>query len=94
MIGLPKKDMPHPGEVLRDLYLDAKGWSQADLAREIGCPPKKVNQVVTGKSAISADFAIDIGEALGTSAQMWVRMQAEYDLFVAMRKRAASKRES
>lgn len=86
MIGMPGR-MPHPGIVLKDLYLNARGWTQADLARAIGCPPKKVNQIVTGKSAISADFAIDIAEALGTSAQMWIRLQADYELYVALQKR-------
>lgn len=86
MINMPGR-MPHPGAVLKELYLDARGWSQADLARAIGCPPKKVNQVVTGKGAISADFAIDLAEALGTSPRMWVHMQADYDLFVATKKR-------
>lgn len=86
MIGMPGR-MPHPGIVLKDLYLDARGWTQADLARAIGCPPKKVNQIVTGKSAISADFAIDIAEAFGTSAQMWIRLQADYELYVALQKR-------
>lgn len=88
MIGMPGR-MPHPGVVLKDLYLDARGWTQADLARAIGCPPKKVSQVVTGKSAISADFAIDIAAALGTTAQLWTRLQSDYDLFVAVKKREA-----
>lgn len=89
MVGMPGR-MPHPGKVLKELYLEARGWTQTDLARKIGCSSKKVNQVVNGRSGISADFAIDLGKALDTSAQMWIRMQADYDLFVAIEKRKSA----
>lgn len=87
MIDLPDEEMPHPGVVLKELYLEAKGWTQADLANKIGCPVQKVHELVTGKSDISADFAIDLAEALGTTPQLWTHMQSDYALFVALKKR-------
>jgi addiction module HigA family antidote len=53
----------------------------------LGCSPRKINEIVNGKRAISAEFAIELESTLKTSASMWVRMQAEYDLYQA-RKRA------
>ncbi|MDE0513250.1 MAG: HigA family addiction module antitoxin [Gammaproteobacteria bacterium] len=74
---------PHPGKVLSDVYMTEMGLSQATLAKRCGCSPAKVNDIVNGKRGISPSFAIALESALGTSAEMWVRMQAEYDLWEA-----------
>lgn len=73
----------HPGKVLSDVYMTEMGLSQATLAKRCGCSPAKVNEIVNGKRGISPSFAIALESALGTSAEMWVRMQAEYDLWEA-----------
>lgn len=73
----------HPGKVLSDVYMAEMGLSQAGLARRCGCSPAKINGIVNGKRDISPAFAIALESALGTSAEMWVRMQAEYDLWEA-----------
>ena len=73
----------HPGKVLSDVYMTEMGLSQATLAKRCGCSPAKVNEIVNGKRGISPSFAIALESALGASAEMWVRMQAEYDLWEA-----------
>lgn len=78
----------HPGEVLSEVYMKEMNLNQSQLAELCNCSPRKVNEIVNGKRGISAQFAIDLEKALGTSAEMWVRMQAEYDLWV-VRKSAA-----
>jgi antitoxin HigA-1 len=80
----------HPGILLSEIYLDQLGWSQTRLAKELNCAHRKVNEIVNGKRRISAEFAIELERALGTEAEMWVRMQAEYDLFVARKKMSAA----
>ena len=62
--------------------------NQSSLAKLCGCAPRKINEIVNGKRAISPSFAIVLEETLGTSAEMWVRMQADYDLWQAMQQPA------
>ena len=73
----------HPGKVLSDVYMAEMGLSQASLAKRCGCSPAKINEIVNGRRGISPTFAIVLESVLGTSAEMWVRMQAEYDLWEA-----------
>ena len=73
----------HPGKVLSDVYMAEMGLSQACLAKRCGCSPAKINGIVNGRQGISPSFAISLEATLGTSAEMWVRMQAEYDLWEA-----------
>lgn len=54
----------------------------------MACSPRKINEIVNGKRGISAEFAIELESVLKTTASMWVRMQAEYDLFKARQKAA------
>lgn len=79
----------HPGTILAEVYMAEMGLNQSQLAEKIGCAHRKVNEIVNGKRGITADFAIDLERVLGASAEMWVTMQAAFDLWVARRKRAA-----
>ena len=76
----------HPGKVLSEIYMTEMGLSQTSLAKRCGCASRKVNEIVNGKRGISPSFAITLEAVLGTSAEMWVRMQAEYDLWEARQK--------
>lgn len=76
----------HPGKVLSEIYMNEMGFNQTSLAKLCGCTHRKINEIVNGKRAISPSFAIVLEEKLGTSAEMWVRMQAEYDLWEARQK--------
>ena len=78
----------HPGKVLAEVYMSQLDLSQSALARLCSCSPRKINEIVNGKRAISPSFAITLESVLGTSAEMWVRMQAEYDLWEARQKAA------
>jgi addiction module HigA family antidote len=73
----------HPGKVLTQVYMAEMDLNQTDLAKRCGCSPRKINEIVKGKRGISPMFAITLESVLGTSAEMWVRMQAEYDLWEA-----------
>lgn len=81
----------HPGEVLLEEFLKPKDISQNLLAREIGVPPRRVNEIVLGKRGVSADTAIRLAGYFGTSEHFWMTLQADYDLEEAKKatKRAA-----
>ena len=72
----------HPGEHLAE-YLDEYGISQYRLARDLGVPPRRINEIVKGLRGITADTALRLGRHFGTSAQFWLNLQAGYDLAVA-----------
>ncbi len=78
----------HPGQVLAQVYMSQLNLNQTALANLCGCSPRKVNEIVNGKRSISPAFAITLETVLGTSAEMWVRMQAEHDLGKARQKAA------
>ncbi len=86
MIKNPKS--MHPGLVLSEVYMQEMGLNQSQLAKKCKCSPRKINEIVNGKRSISPDFAIILEDVLGTTAEMWVRIQAEYDLWVARKKAA------
>lgn len=71
--------------MLRD-ELEERGISMNQLARELRVPMNRISAIVNGKRAITADTALRLARFFGTSAQMWMNLQAEYDLKVALRK--------
>jgi addiction module HigA family antidote len=73
----------HPGQVLNEVYMTEMKLNQTALAAKCKCSPRKINEIVNGKRGISPEFAIILEKVLGTSAEMWVRMQADYDLWAA-----------
>lgn len=78
----------HPGTVLNEVYMKEMNLNQSQLAGLHGCSPKKINEIVNGKRSISPQFALELEQTIGTSAEMWVRMQAEYDLWITREKAA------
>lgn len=70
----------HPGEVLLEEILKPLDISQNKLARAMGVPPRRINEIVHGKRAVTADTAIRLARALGTSEQFWMGLQADYEL--------------
>lgn len=73
----------HPGEVLMDDFIEGFGITQNKLAVSIGVPPRRINEIVHGKRAITADTALRLGKYFGTSAQFWLNLQTHYDLDLA-----------
>ena len=76
----------HPGEVLLEEFLSPMGISQNALARSIGVPPRRINEIVLGKRAITADTALRLAHYFGTSEQFWMVLQSSFDLEEARKK--------
>lgn len=72
----------HPGEVLQEEFLKPLGISQYRLAKEISVPPRRVNEIVHGNRAITADTALRFARFFGTTDRFWLNLQARYDLEV------------
>jgi addiction module HigA family antidote len=70
----------HPGEILKEEFLDPMGISQYRLAKDINVPPRRINEIVHGKRAISADTALRLSKYFKMSALFWINLQAHYDL--------------
>ena len=70
----------HPGEILLEEFLIPMGVSQNALARAVGVPPRRINEIVLGKRGITADTALRLSRAFGTSEGFWMGLQADYDL--------------
>lgn len=70
----------HPGEVLRFEFLEEMGLSQNRLARELGVPPRRINEIVLGKRAVTADTALRLARYFGTSERFWLGLQMDYEL--------------
>ncbi|MEO6154599.1 MAG: HigA family addiction module antitoxin [Thermomonas sp.] len=75
----------HPGEVLLEEFLLPLNISQNALARAASVPPRRINEIVLGKRGITADTAVRLAAALGTSERFWLGLQADYDLEEAHR---------
>lgn len=73
----------HPGEVLMEDFIEGFGITQNKLAVAINVPPRRINEIVHGKRAITADTALRLGKYFGTSAQFWLNLQTHYDLDLA-----------
>ncbi|MBE6381073.1 MAG: addiction module antidote protein, HigA family [Lentisphaerae bacterium] len=70
----------HPGEVLFHDFMQPLDISQNALAKAIGVPPRRINEIIHGKRAITADTAIRLSRFFGTSATVWMGLQSEYEL--------------
>ena len=70
----------HPGEVLLKDFLEPMEVSQNALARAIDVPPRRINEIVLGKRSITADTALRLAIAFGTSEKFWLGLQSDYDL--------------
>ena len=75
----------HPGEILLEEFLRPMGISQNRIARDIGVPPRRINEIVLGKRAITADTALRLARYFGVSEGFWMGLQADFDLEEARR---------
>ncbi len=75
----------HPGEVLFEEFLKPMGISQNKIARAIDVPPRRINEIVHGKRAVTADSAVRLAKYFGTSESLWMGLQADYDVEEARR---------
>ena len=81
---MKKMNPVHPGEILLEEFLDPMGISQYRLAKDISVSARRINEIVHGKRAVSADTALRLGRFFGTSAQFWLNLQSHFDLEVQM----------
>ena len=79
-----------PGEILLEEYLKPLGLGQVEAARRLGISLNRLNEIVLGKRAITADTALRLGRFLKTSAQLWMRLQADWDLHQALQRQSRS----
>jgi addiction module HigA family antidote len=80
---MAKKLAPvHPGEILLEDFLKPLGISQYRLATSLSVPPRRINEIVLGKRAVTADTALRLARFFGTSDRFWLNLQAAYDLDV------------
>jgi len=77
-----RRDLPpvHPGEILLEDFLKPMGITRYRLAKSIGVPQRRIDEICAGKRAITADTALRLARFFGTDAQSWMNLQAEYDL--------------
>ena len=72
----------HPGEILMEEFLEPMGISQYRLSKDIGVPPRRINEIVHGKRAVSPDTALRLARFFAMSETFWSNLQAHYDLEV------------
>ncbi len=70
----------HPGEILLEEFLEPMEISQYRLAKDIGVPPRRINEIVQGKRAISVDTALRLSRYFGLSERFWLNLQTRYDV--------------
>lgn len=69
-----------PGEILHEDFMQPLGLSMNALARDLAVPPNRISEIVNGKRAITADTALRLARYFGTSAELWLNLQTDYDL--------------
>ena len=77
---MPMKNPAHPGRIVRSACLEPLGLSVTEGAKVLGVTRQTLTKIVNGKSGVSAEMAIRLAKAFGSTAEVWVRMQASYDL--------------
>ena len=77
---------PHPGEMIREDFLRPLGMSVNALAKELGIGPTRLNEIVRGRRGVSADTALRLARYFGTTPELWINLQAFYNLRMAQRK--------
>ena len=82
---MPMKNPVHPGRIVREDCLEPLGLSVTEAAKVLGVTRQALNNVVNEKSAISPEMAIRLSKAFGSTPEIWVRMQAAFDLAVALK---------
>lgn len=78
---LPKNRIPtHPGEILAEDFLKPLGISQVALAKHLGVPVQRINELIRGKRGVTSDTAWLLAGALGTTPEFWINLQSNHDL--------------
>ena len=78
-----KREPTSPGEILREEFLSPLGLTQKEFADHLGCDLKVINRIVNGRTSVSAEMALKLGAAFGTSPDFWLNAQKAVDLYRA-----------
>ncbi len=83
---MAERDFPpiHPGEILLEEFLLPLGVSQYRIAKDIGVTPRRINEIIHGRRAVTADTALRLGRYFDMEAQFWLNLQSHYDMEVAL----------
>ena len=81
----------HPGDILKTEFMEPLGLSSYRLAKELHVSAPRVNDLVRGRRSITADTAMRLGRYFGTSAQLWLGLQMDHDLWVAAKNKSLAK---
>jgi addiction module HigA family antidote len=76
-------DPPHPGEIIKELCLEPLGLSVTDAAKGLGVTRKALSELLNGRTGVSSEMAIRLEQAFGSTAETWLKMQLEFDLWQA-----------
>lgn len=76
-----------PGEILFEEFMQPLGISMSALARDLGVPPNRISEIVGGKRALTADTALRLALYFGTTPELWLNLQTDYDLRIVRRER-------
>src|ERR1039457_2149166 len=82
-----KRKPTHPGEILMKDFIEPFGLTQSQIAKEIGTTFRTINEIVNEKRNISPEMAIRLARYFGTSEELWMNLQAQYDLYATKTKR-------
>lgn len=85
----PTLALIHPGEILREEFLKPMGLTQVRLAHDLGIPLRKLQELLQGRRGITAEMALRLSLYFGTSAELWMNLQSDYELRRARRERFA-----
>ena len=80
---MPLHNPPHPGEFIKEIYLEPYELSIRSLAESLGVSPSTLTRLINGQSGISPEMALRLSKALGRSPESWLSMQHNYDLWLA-----------
>jgi addiction module HigA family antidote len=84
---LPKNRPPtHPGEMLLKEFLEPASITQLELARHLGWPYPRLNEIINGRRGITADSALSLGDAFGTGPEFWLNLQRDWNLWHSLQK--------
>ncbi len=82
-----KRKPTHPGEILEKEFLQPLGISQSQLAKELNTTFRTINEIVNGKRNISPEMAVRLSRYFGTSEELWLNLQNQYDLYLVKKKK-------
>ena len=80
----------HPGEMLLEEFLKPLGLTQVEVSRQLGLSTNRLSELILGKRGVTADTALRLARRFGTTAQLWMHLQADWDLQQAIRRRSAA----